>query len=252
MGRKPDSIKALEFLLENGFEVAQVVAIPPSVPLLWKKRLWNYAEENGIPVTDNEGVYKLVKSGKFKEIDLVISYLYPYKVKKQLLDLPRIGAINFHPAPLPELAGIGGYNVAILEGMKYYGVSAHYMSEEIDRGDIIKVVRFPIDPDRETAYSLERKTRPYLLNLFYEVMKHIKEKGKPEGIPQKGTRYISKKEFEEMKIIRKDDSPEIVERKIRAFFYPPYPGAQIEIKGRKYTLISEEILKEIGEKFHDD
>ena len=41
-------------------------------------------------------------------------------------------------------------------------------------------------------------------------------------------------------------------RKIRAFFYPPYPGALIEINGKKYTVISDEILKDLGEKLHGD
>ncbi len=252
MGRKPDSIKALEFLLESGFDVPLVVAIPPHKPLLWKRRLWNYADKKGIPLVDNKGIYRLLDDGELKDIDLVISYLYPYRLKEPLLSLPRIGAINFHPAPLPELKGLGGYNVAILENMDYYGVSAHYMTEDIDSGDIIKVIRFPINPHKETAYSLERETRPYLLSLFKEVMMDIKEHGKPRGTPQKGGRYISRKEFESMKLIRESDSPELIERKIRAFFYPPYPGAEVELKGRRYTIISDEIMKEIGEKYHND
>ncbi len=252
MGRKLESIKALKFLENKGIDVALVVALPPDVSVIWKKRLWDYAVSRGYRVVSNNEVYKLLKNKEIKDIDLVISYLYPYRVKKPLLELPEIGAINFHPAPLPELRGIGGYNVAILEGFNYYGVSAHYMSEEIDSGDIIKVVRFPIDPEKETAYSLEKKTRPYLLKLFYEVISDIIENGKPEAKPQGKGRYITKKEFESMKLIKKTDTPEMIERKIRAFFYPPYPGALIEINGKKYTVISNEILKDLGEMLHSD
>ena len=41
--------------------------------------------------------------------------------------LGRIGCLNFHPAPLPDLRGVGGYNVAILEGMREWGVSCHFV-----------------------------------------------------------------------------------------------------------------------------
>ncbi len=252
MGRKPESIKALEFLIEKGFEIACVVAIPTHVPVIWKKRLCQYAESRKLPITDDKGIYRWISSGKIGDIDIVVSYLYPYKVKKPLLNIPKIGAINFHPAPLPELRGLGGYNIAILEDFTYYGVSAHYMSEEIDAGDIIKVLRFPINPEKETAFSLEKKTRPYLLKLFYEVMLDIKKHGKPEGVPQKGGRYISRREFEKMKVVNYDDPPELIEKKIRAFFYPPYEGAVIELNDRRYTLLSEEILRDIGEKYHND
>lgn len=44
------------------------------------------------------------------------------------------------------------------------------------------------------------------------------------------------------------DSPEIVERKIRAFWNPPYSGAQVEICGKKYTVINADILKWISER----
>lgn len=252
MGRKPESIKALDFLIKNGFDIVCVVTIPKNKPVIWKKRLWDYAEDKKIPVFDNKGIYRALKEGKLKDIDLVISYLYPYKVRKTLLELPKIGAINFHPAPLPELKGLGGYNVAILEDFTYYGVSAHYMSEKIDSGDIIKVIRFPIDAKKETALSLEIKTRPYLLKLFYEIMEEIKEGKKIESIPQKGGRYINREEFERMKIIKPNDPTELIDKKIRAFFYPPYEGAQVELNGKRYTLITKELMEDIGKRYHND
>ena len=53
--------------------------------------------------------------------------------------------LNFHPAPLPDIRGLGGYNVAILEDFAEWGVSAHFVDEEFDTGDLVRVDRFPID-----------------------------------------------------------------------------------------------------------
>ena len=48
-----------------------------------------------------------------------------------------------------------------------------------------------------------------------------------------------------MKQIRDGDD---VEKKIRAFWFPPYDGAYVEIKGQKYTLINRQLLEEIAPK----
>ena len=58
---------------------------------------------------------------------------------------PGSACLNFHPAPLPDMRGLGGYNVAILEDFEEWGVSAHFVDEEFDTGDLVRVDRFPID-----------------------------------------------------------------------------------------------------------
>ena len=37
-------------------------------------------------------------------------------------------------------------------------------------------------------------------------------------------------------------------KKIRAFWFPPYDGAYVEINGQKYTLINRQLLEEIAPK----
>ncbi len=54
-----------------------------------------------------------------------------------------MGCLNFHPAPLPDFRGLGGYNVAILEGLPEWGVSSHFVDEHFDTGDLVDVERFP-------------------------------------------------------------------------------------------------------------
>ena len=49
--------------------------------------------------------------------------------------------------------------------------------------------------------------------------------------------------MEAMKQIRDGDN---IEKKIRAFWFPPYDGAYVEINGQKYTLINRQLLEEIA------
>ncbi|KHE69249.1 hypothetical protein LD39_13250 [Halobacillus sp. BBL2006] len=187
-------------------------------------------------------------------IDLVISYLFWKKIKPPLLSLPKIGAINFHPAPLPDYKGLGGYNAAILDQRKDYGVTAHFMNEKIDEGTIINKKMFNIDKENETAFSLELKSQVVMFKLFKEVIDNATN---PDYLLKKTNTdtnnqgiYINKKMFEEMKIIHHTDSKEEIDRKIRAFWFPPYEGAKLKIGNEFYTLLNNNVLSDVAKVLH--
>jgi methionyl-tRNA formyltransferase len=46
-----------------------------------------------------------------------------------------------------------------------------------------------------------------------------------------------------MRAVRPGDD---LERKLRAFWYPPWPGAVVEIEGRRLTLVDEPLLREVA------
>ena len=45
--------------------------------------------------------------------------------------------------------------------------------------------------------------------------------------------------------------PGILDRKLRAFWYPPYPGAVLEVGGRRLTLVDDALLAEIAGAYRD-
>lgn len=77
--------------------------------------------------------------------EVLISAAYPQIFKKPLLDIPPRGAINFHPSLLPRCRGAHPHYWCLASGEKLGGVSAHYMTEQIDGGDIIAQRSFGID-----------------------------------------------------------------------------------------------------------
>lgn len=237
MGRKPAAAAALQYLLERGHQVTLIVssedALSQGLPPLEAA-----AARHGVPVWRDPQVYEALTRTppELADIDLVISYLHRRKILPELIKLPRIGCFNFHPAPLPELRGVGGYNFAILESRREYGVSVHWVAPEIDAGDIVRVRRFPIQPEQETACSLEQKAQAELLALFREFIGMI-EAGRPiPRIPQGPGRYISRAEMLAAMRVGPGDPAELVERKARAFWFPPHQGAYIEVDGRRFTL----------------
>jgi methionyl-tRNA formyltransferase len=148
---KRSAALALDHLVETGWEVVAVVAGPPDEHTVEAQRVDLVAQRQGLRQATEEELYDTTLEG----VDLVVSFLFPRRILPPLIELPRAACLNFHPAPLPDLRGLGGFNIAILEGRSEYGVSAHHVAETLDTGDLVEVELFPIDPDRETAWSLD-------------------------------------------------------------------------------------------------
>lgn len=216
MGKESKSIDALRYLIYKNIDIVYKV---------WETSIITKEDLN------------------LKNIDLVISYLYPKKIKEPLISLPRIGCINFHPAPLPKFRGFAPYSFGILESLPYWRVTAHFIDETIDTGDTIKANEYTIDLTKETACSLKQKSQEWLLDLFKEVIDGVLINKALLSIPQGKGVYRSKEEFEKLRKISPNDTLEMIDRKIRAFWCPPHMGAYIEIDGKEYTLVSEELMK---------
>jgi methionyl-tRNA formyltransferase len=245
MGKcKRSAARALEWLVEQGVDVAAVVASEPDPWTREEQRLDLVAERRGLPLVGDGELH----SAPPAEIDVVISFLFWKRIREPVLSLGRIGCLNFHPAPLPDLRGLGGYNVAILEGLPEWGVSCHFVDESFDTGDLVEVVRFPIDQRAETAFSLDLRSQERLLELFQRVMAKVLAGEVLPREPQGEGRYVDRAEFESLRVVRPGDD---LERKLRAFWYPPHPGAVLELDGRRLTLVDEGLLAEVADAYRD-
>ena len=104
---------------------------------------------------------------------------------------------------------------------------------------------YPIDPDNETAMSLEKISQGYIFQQFKKIVeKAIAEKALLPTTENGSGRYVSRVQMEAMKEIKAGDD---VRRKIRAFWFPPYHGAFMMVDGVKCTQVSEEILTTLAE-----
>jgi methionyl-tRNA formyltransferase len=244
MGKhKRSAARALDWLAGR-CEVTALVCPDPDPTARDEQRLDLVAHRHGIPRCGDEDLY-----ADPPDVDLVLSFLFWKRIRRPLIELPRVGCLNFHPAPLPDMRGLGGYNVAILEGFAEWGVSAHFVDEDFDTGDLVAVDRFPIDPERETALSLDITSQEALLVLFRRVVGAALDGEELPRRPQAGrSRYVTREEFESLRRVRPSDD---LGRKLRAFWYPPWPGAVLEVDGRELTLVDERLLEEIAERYRE-
>lgn len=247
MGKcKRSAARALDWLVERGAEVAAVVSAEPDDMTVESQRLDLVAKRHGLPLVTDEDIYAAID--EYDDVDVVISFLFWKRIRAPLIELGRIGCLNFHPAPLPDIRGVGGYNVAVLEGMGEWGVSCHFVDADFDTGDLVQVDRFPIDPERATALSLDIQSQRRLGALFEDVMARVLANEELPREPQGEGRYFSREDFERLRLVRPGDD---VERKLRAFWYPPWPGAVMEVDGREVTLVDERLLAELAQVYRD-
>ena len=245
MGKsKRSAVLALDWLAARGAEVVAVVAPDPDDLTHERQRLDLAASRHGMPLTTEEELY----ANPPTDVDVVVSFLFWSLIREPLISLGRAGCLNFHPAPLPDYRGVGGYNVAILDGLASWGVSCHFVDEHLDTGDLVEVERFAIDPESETAFSLDLKSQEHLLALFERVMQRVHDGEQLPRAPQEDGRYVSRAEFEELRVVRPGDD---LRRKLRAFWYPPWPGAVLDVDGQRVTLVDESLLADVAAAYRD-
>ena len=250
---KRSARRALEHLLELGWEVCAVVAPTSDPDAPAAQSVDRAAAEHGLRLVSDADLYAQLGSEDrgldLDGVDLVLSFLFWSRIRAPLIELGRIGCLNFHPAPLPEMRGVGGYNVAILERFTEWGVSAHFVDADFDTGDLVRVNRFPIDPEAATAFTLDLESQERLLENFRAVVDTAEAGEDLPRKPQGEGRYVTREELETLRRVPEGATAEEVERRIRAFWYPPYPGATVELGGRAFTLVDERTLADVAAQY---
>ena len=101
---------------------------------------------------------------KENQIDLVCLAGYMRLLGRQIIDHYRNRMMNVHPALIPSFAGKGMYgrhvHEAVIErGVKFTGVTVHFVDEKYDRGPVVLQAVVPVAED-DTADSLAARLLP--------------------------------------------------------------------------------------------
>ncbi|MGH8545142.1 MAG: methionyl-tRNA formyltransferase [Gammaproteobacteria bacterium] len=120
----------------------------------------DYCRKRGIPcdvvrnVNDRDAVSRIERL----EPDLLVSYSCPYRIRSQLLSVPRIGSVNVHSSLLPAYAGVCTYIHVLANGETETGVTVHEMVEEFDAGRLLAQERIAITPGMSVAELFARQS----------------------------------------------------------------------------------------------
>lgn len=112
--------------------------------------------ELGIPVYKTERVNDEAELIKQLHPDLIVEAGWRQIISNEILQIPNLGTIGFHPTLLPHGRGPAPIINTILEGSEISGVTLFYLTDKVDAGDIIGQIAFKIEPS-DYAEDVYRK-----------------------------------------------------------------------------------------------
>lgn len=172
-------------LIRNGFEIQAIFTYKDAPDeRLWSPSVAALAAEHNIPVYTPNDINHSIWVEKIRQLqpDVIFSFYYRDILKKPILDIPARGCINLHGSLLPKYRGRAPVNWALIKGEKETGATLHYMTENVDAGDIIGQCRFRID-DNDTAFTVQNKLAENAAHLLDKYLPDIKA-GNVVRIPQ--------------------------------------------------------------------
>jgi natural product biosynthesis luciferase-like monooxygenase protein len=162
MGEESLLIQCAEILVGRGHGIQAIVSSSISV------RKW--AEPRSITVIEPENGYE--KTLAQLDYDWFFSASNLRMVPDEVWQRARSGAANFHDGPLPRYAGLNAPSWALLAGESQYGITWHAMTQEVDAGEILVQITFPVD-EHDTALTLNTKCFEAGIDGFLSLVQQI-------------------------------------------------------------------------------
>ena len=155
-------IQCAELLLERGHKIFGVISSDALISS-WAKR----KDIPHIQQTDN-----LIAFLSQQPFDYLFSIVNNSVLPKEILELPRIEAINYHDSLLPRYAGVNATSWALMDGEKTHGVTWHVMTARVGVGNILQQISIEIKSD-ETAFTLSGKCYEAAIYSFAQLIDEL-------------------------------------------------------------------------------
>ena len=242
IGAVEGSAVALRALCENGQAPDLVITLPLELAASHSDfaDLGPVAESNGVSLIRSARSESPEVMAALRDLapDLVMIIGWSQLVGPEMIALPRLGVLGFHPAPLPKMRGRAVLPWQILTGQRQGGATLFWIDEGVDDGPIAAQAVFEIDPDSITVRELYDRAVQEMARLLPELVARL-GRGERPATPQNHAEatICARRRPEDGRIDWSRPAIE-VDRLIRAVG-PPYPGATtITSKGIEVTIAS--------------
>ncbi len=230
--------RCLSVLLAHGVEVPLVVTHRDNPKeTIWFDSVAELAALHGISVItpDDPNAPEVVEQIRALQPDFFFSFYYREMLKRELLEIPKNGALNMHGSLLPKYRGRVPVNWAIIHGETETGATLHYMTEKPDNGDIVAQQAVPILPD-DTALQVFQKVTVAAEIALNDVLPALLA-GNARALKQdlsKGAYFGGRKA--EDGVIDWSQPAQAIHNLVRAVA-PPYPGATTQLLGKSLRIL---------------
>ncbi len=250
MGTPAFAVPTLQALITAGYPIAAVftqpdrpvgrgqkLAMPPVKAL---------ALEHAIPVLQPErlrGDAAMIQTLRDLAPDLIVVVAFGQILPREVLEIPRFGAINVHASLLPRFRGAAPIQWALLHGDAETGVDTMLMEEGLDTGPILLEAKTPIAED-ETSESLSKRLSEMGASLLLETLPLWTEGRIQPRVQGEGAVYapMIKKD---MGILDWTQDARSLHNRIRAL--QPWPGTSTTLAGQPIKIGSARLTHESAE-----
>jgi methionyl-tRNA formyltransferase len=229
----------LDTILKNNFKISTVFSYCDSKKSIYSDftsfdSICNQFQIQNIKV-DNINDEENIKILKSLKPDLILVMGWSQLLKKDIIQIPKLGVIGSHPTELPKYRGRAPIPWTIIKELSESALTFFYIEEGVDDGDIFAQEIFSISSD-DDATSLYDK----ITNLGKKmIIKNLRllENGKSKRIKQIQSKFIEywPKRIPDDGLIDWSKPCKEIDTLIRATTYP-YPGAFTFFKNQKIII----------------
>ena len=125
--------------------------------------------DNSIPLISIDTVSDEITD--FPDCDYILEISWRYKIPNNIINRARIASFGIHRGKLPDFAGAEPIKQALLNGEKKIVLSAHYLEKDIDAGNIISTIEFPVNYNGDKNLDVNIQTiRDEITPLFSKLV----------------------------------------------------------------------------------
>lgn len=228
--------RCIQELLRQGADIALIFTHEDSsTEQIWFSSVCNLSDQHGIPfLTTDISLAENVEQVKEIAPDFIFSFYYRNMIKPNVLEVPRLGALNLHGSFLPKYRGRVPVNWAVINGESETGATLHYMVEKPDAGDIVDQEKVNIE-FTDTAFDVFHKVTESAVTVIaraWPVLRDVKAARIPMDLA--GGSYFRGRKPSDGRIDWTKSAVQIYNL-IRGVTHP-YPGAFTSLGGRKVII----------------
>lgn len=200
------------------------------------------ATELGVDVLDSQDLNDSASLAWLAERspDVVVCAGWSRLLREELLRLPRLGVVGYHPAALPRNRGRHPIIWTLALGLPRAGSTFFLMDEGADSGPIISQRFIPVMA-QESAASLYDRLNEVASEQLADIARSVDQTGGFESQPQDQTSATSwRKRSSRDGLVDWRMSATVIERLVRALG-PPYPGAEFLIGSEHIRIVAAEV-----------
>jgi len=236
IGRSQLMYDTIKYFNAKGIKFACIITGPANHEYTRKEPDFKkLAKDNNCPFFSAEYINEDIrKTLAVIKPDIALSVNWKTVIKWEIIRMFRYGIMNYHFGDLPAFRGNATPNWAIIAGEKAGTVTVHYMTEQLDEGNIILKQKFRINNNCYISdlYAVMAETCPLL---FWRAYLKVKKgfKGVKQAGLKKSLRCLPRYPYDSL--IDWSISANEIARLVRASSLP-FSGAYTYLNGRKVII----------------